>query len=409
MKATIRMIWPLLILFLTASPFAAAAESGYTSLFNGKDLSGWTKRGGDATYDIEGDAIVGKRGPGPNTFLCTEKNFENFILKFQFKFDIDINSGVQFRSNARPKGDREVVFGYQCEMEPDLNQMTCGIYDESRRNRWLDSLTPEIREKTKASLKLKDWNDVTIQCVGPSLKTWLNGNLVSDIIDTAETQGFIGLQVHSADKGQVRWRNIRIKELPATPWNALMGDKELSALEVKPAGKWTVDDDLVVHAVSEKSETRDGLVLTKVDYNNFATKIAFKQIKGNSGLYVRATENGKSYWVKGLQGEIDSLATGGLWEVDGRGWIVPPNGELIGKNFRADDWNDFSVVGVGDHIVTNLNGTEISNTIDPKVFKTGKLGLQLHGGSDMDYYFKDFFAMQLSDDAVKMIEATEEP
>ncbi|MGL6227142.1 MAG: 3-keto-disaccharide hydrolase [Thermoguttaceae bacterium] len=407
MKMTSRILFATLFAFLLVPLTGFAVEDGYTSLFNGNDLTGWSKKGGDATYSVDDGCIVGKRGPGPNTFLCSDKEYENFVIKFQFKFDEDVNSGMQFRSHARKDGDREVVFGYQCELAPD--GMTGGIYDESRRNRWVDPLNEDVRELTKTAYKAGEWNDMTIQCVGPSIKTWLNGKLISDVIDTLENRGFFGLQVHSAPSGTVRWRNLRIKELPATPWVPLMGDKELSSLEVKPAGKWEMDENGVVHATSQKSEKNDGLVLTKKDYNNFAAKISFKQILGNSGLYVWATENGKSYWVKGLQGEIDGLATGGLWEVDGRGWICPPKNDLIEKNFKAGDWNDFSVVGIRDHVVTNLNGTEISNIKDPKVYKTGKLGLQLHGGSDMDYYFKDFYAMLIPDDLVVLVESTDEP
>ena len=394
------------VILLAAQGFAA---DGYVSLFNGKDLTGWTKRGGDATYSVDGDSIVGKRGPGPNTFLCTDKKFANFILKFEFKFDEHVNSGVQFRSNAKKDGDRETVFGYQCEMDAD--KMTGGVYDESRRNRWVDPLTEEVQERCKTAVKRDDWNKMTIQCVGPSIKTWLNGQPISDFIDTVDAEGFFGLQVHSAPGGQVRWKNIMVKELPETPWIQLFNDKELSNLEVKPAGKWIMNDEGIVHATSVAGESRDGLVLTKKPYSNFAGKVSFKQVKGNSGLYFAATENDRPYWVNGIQGEVDGMATGGIWYVTEGRWIVAPDTkrEIIEKSFKNDAWNDFSVVGVGDRIVTNLNGNEISQVKNSKLSITGKLGLQLHGGADMEYYFKDFYVMPISDEVLGYITSTVEP
>ena len=124
---------------------AADSEEGFVSLFNGQDLAGWVKRGGSAEYQVEEGCIVGKCVPNTpgNTFLCTEKEFGNFILRLQYKFLERGNSGVQFRSAARPDGDRQRVYGYQYEMTPDGGS-TGRIYDEGRRGHkfgviWLDA------------------------------------------------------------------------------------------------------------------------------------------------------------------------------------------------------------------------------------------------------------------------------
>ncbi len=82
-------------------------EDGFVSLFDGRTLGGWVKRGGDAAYSVDNGTIVGECLPSRmNTFLCTEKEYGNFILKLEFKFDVPGNSGVQFRSAARPRGRR---------------------------------------------------------------------------------------------------------------------------------------------------------------------------------------------------------------------------------------------------------------------------------------------------------------
>ena len=135
-------------------------------------------------------------------------SYGNFILKLQFRFAEAGNSGVQFRSAARPEGDRERVYGYQYELCPTAVP-TGRIYDEGRRGHkfdviWLDIYTPQDRlDVAKASYKEGDWNDVEIQCVGPSIKTWLNGNLVVDMFDSFTMKGFFGLQIHSGSAGTV--------------------------------------------------------------------------------------------------------------------------------------------------------------------------------------------------------------
>ena len=90
------------------SAFAADETANTTQksirLFNGKNLDGWTQRNGTATYRVEKDAIVGKTNEGsPNSFLCTDKLYGDFILEFEVKVDRPLNSGVQIRSQC--KGD----------------------------------------------------------------------------------------------------------------------------------------------------------------------------------------------------------------------------------------------------------------------------------------------------------------
>ena len=211
--------------FLAAAVFCllslpAPAEEGFVSLMppagtawteNEKPLEGWVKHGGEATFVAEDDAVVGTRGPGYSTFLCTEKLYRNFIFKFEAKFDILTNSGLQFRSNTREKPDQMLVFGYQCEIDDDKD--TCLIFDESRRG-WLTPPDADTKALLDRVYKKGEWNEITIQCDGPSIKTWLNGEAIVDFTDNETAEGFFGLQMHSGPQGQVRWRNLRVKELP---------------------------------------------------------------------------------------------------------------------------------------------------------------------------------------------------
>jgi len=403
------IITTVLLSLFFVHPFATAQDD-FVFLFNGKDLTGWTVKGGDAKYHVEDGCIVGVVNDAErNSFLCSEKEYENFIFKAEFKFDQNFNSGIQFRSKARPDGNREVVYGYQCEMEPA--GMTGAIYDESRRNRWLNVVTDEFKEKTMTPFKEEEWNELEIQCVGPSIRTWLNGQPVTDIMDTMTERGFFGLQVHAADSGQVRWRNIRVKELPATPWKPFFDHKEKKFvdLEVKPSGKWEFLEDGSVHGTLTPDENRCGMVLSKEVFVDYAVRVTFIQGKDNSGMYFRSHDIDASYWLGGLQCEIDGFATGGLWAVDGgpvtgRGfdWVFLPPEENI-KNFNQNDWNTVCAVAIGDRLVTNLNGVQVADVIDPGCLKNGKTGLQLHGGSDVEYWYKDYEIMPLDKEMVEWI------
>src|SRR5210317_10196 len=71
-------------------------EEGYHYLYDGGSLDGWRVIGGESTFSADGEDIVGRHGPGENTFLRTEKTYGDFSLKLQMRWDEPGNSGVLF-------------------------------------------------------------------------------------------------------------------------------------------------------------------------------------------------------------------------------------------------------------------------------------------------------------------------
>jgi hypothetical protein len=190
-------------------------KENWTSIFNGKDFEGWEQKGGVAKYEIKDGIIVGTSTLNtPNSFMCTKKIYKDFILEFEVKVDTLLNSGVQFRSNSRPEYKEGVVHGYQCEIDPSSRAWSAGIYDEQRRG-WI--YKPEGDPYAQQAFNRYGWNKYRIEAIGTSLKTFLNGIPITDIVDAVEPSGFIGLQVHSIgdtkqNGTQVMWKNIRIWE-----------------------------------------------------------------------------------------------------------------------------------------------------------------------------------------------------
>lgn len=194
-------------------------------IFDGKSLHGWVTRGGKANYVVEDGCIVGKTVLDTgNSFLCTEKEYGDFVLELDFKVDPKLNSGVQIRSECFPKatsvivGEKKIeipagrVHGYQVEIDPSKRAWTGGLYDEGRRA-WLQNL--EKNPAAQAAFKQGEWNHFKIEARGPSLKTWLNGVPATDFQDSMTLKGFIGLQVHSSKEAnlEVRWKNLQLEEL----------------------------------------------------------------------------------------------------------------------------------------------------------------------------------------------------
>lgn len=238
-------LW-ILVLLLCSNSINA---SEWQSLFNGKNFSGWhwQKYGGDATYKIENNAIVGINGPEHNTFLATTKVYANFELAFEVFLPNELNSGIQIRSHIKDELDenskfKTYLYGPQVEIEHSPGQSGY-IYGEKLNTGWL---TKDAKNKQHSHFKNNDWNQYKIIANGPRVQTWINGNLISDYTDTKiyadHYEGTIALQVH-ADKRptgtlQVKWRNIKIKELPKTKkvWKNIFNGYNFAGWLPKVAG-----------------------------------------------------------------------------------------------------------------------------------------------------------------------------
>ena len=195
------------------SKMPSVSEEGWTRIFDGKTLDGWTQRNGTATYSVDEGSVLGVTAEGsPNSFLCSDKEYGNFELTFEVKVHDKLNSGVQIRSKSLEDYKNFRVHGPQVEIEAGPAEAGY-VYGEATGRGWLSPRQP----KTDA-MKNNDWNRFVIRAVGPRIQTWINGQQIEDISDpTSYQSGFIGLQVHGIGKSKgpydVRWRDIRIREI----------------------------------------------------------------------------------------------------------------------------------------------------------------------------------------------------
>jgi hypothetical protein len=188
-------------------------KDGFISLFDGRSLEGWE---GNTEYWKVRDAMIVGDSPGikHNEFLCTKQTFGDFELRVTFRIigDDSKNSGIQFRSKRVPN-DTEVS-GYQA----DIGKGYWGcLYDESRRNRVLVRPPAETLEQ---AAKTDDWNIYVIRCEGPRVTLTLNGVKTVEYVESDDEIarcGVIGLQIHSGNKMEAQFKDIKIKVLPNRP------------------------------------------------------------------------------------------------------------------------------------------------------------------------------------------------
>ena len=273
MKQQLPIFAFLVLFFLFAgwqiqNPPPSGVADGFTPLFNGRSLDGWFKVGGESSFRVLRGEIVGRNGPGANTFLRTEKTYTDFVLTLQMRWDELGNSGIMFRAGQRPEDGR--VFGYQYELDHSERSWSGGIYDEARRG-WLQTL--EDNATARAAVKHEDWNSIRIEARGASLQTWINGEPAADIVDVVDASGFIALQVHSGGIGVMRWRDIQLKELApvVAPGTPLVDEQDWRRLNID---NWSLRPNAMTGELSVAGMQGGARVTARRQFGDFSARFS---------------------------------------------------------------------------------------------------------------------------------------
>jgi hypothetical protein len=206
-------------------------QEGFTPLFNGTDLTGWvygTREGAPNKtgkgYQVENGVLFTTKEDGGNLF--TEKEYADFILRFEVKLTENANNGIGIR--APPEGDAAYV-GMEIQVLDDGGSQ----YTNLRPAQYHGSIYQMFPAKRGFQKPVGEWNAEEIAVRGRQITVTLNGVVIVDanlddmkddaLLAThrnlsrpegargiANTKGHIGLLGHGA---RVEFRNIRIRQL----------------------------------------------------------------------------------------------------------------------------------------------------------------------------------------------------
>lgn len=212
--------------FAAAAAPAADSEPGLTSMFNGRDLTGW--EGKEGWWYVEDGAITSQSTPEKPCLKCNYLLWRggqpgDFDLQLKYRI-LGGNSGIQFRSQPRPDWD---TYGYQADIDA-AGQWAGALFEHARGGIAMRGERVVVDENGKRQvsslgdpaelmkhIKLEDWNEYRVTARGNEITLAINGVVMSQAIDheqgKAARDGIIALQVHPGPPMKIQFKDLRIK------------------------------------------------------------------------------------------------------------------------------------------------------------------------------------------------------
>lgn len=399
----------------------------FKPLFDGQTLNGWAivDQKGDG-YGVTNGVIYCARGGGGN--LLTEKEYDNFILRFEFKLEEGSNNGIGIR--APLKGDAAYL-GMEIQILEE-GAADKGKWGKLKPEQYHGSIYGVVAAQKGALNPPGEWNSETITANGRQITVVLNGVTIldtnlNDINDPAKIakhpglfreRGHIGFLGHG---DYIEFRNIGIRELPRTPstdgftsifngddltgWKGLVGDPKKRAA-MSPADlaaaqtradelakeNWRVENNALVY----RGTNYDNLCTVK-DYVNFELLADWKiEPYADSGLYLRGTPQ-VQIWDPFTQPTKagSEVGSGGLYNNK-----TNESKPLLVADKPIGEWNRFRIIMAGDKVHVYLNDELVVNGVtlenywqrDLQLLPFGPIELQAHKSV---VWFKNLYVREL--------------
>lgn len=375
------------VLLVSVSSWSMGMAQDFVPLFNGKDLSGWHGWTHAAMTDLQ-DASDEQRqarfdewtadarkhwsvvdgeliNDGHGAYLATDGNYRDYELRLQYRTVPRADSGIYLKGCPQVQ-----IWDYtdpkKFRIGADLG--SGGLWNNSPGSRGKDPFV-------LADRRFGEWNSFRIVQVGSRTSVWLNDQLVVDhsVMENyfdrgapLPVSGPVVLQTHG---GEIRWRNIEIRELTADEANAVLAGHREQAFRSLFDGKtlrgWqgAVDDYEVVDGAIQCRSGRGGVLLTEEEFDHFMVRLEFRLPPGgNNGLAIRAPLEGNPAYegmceLQVLDSEHEKYARLDPRQYHGsaygmvparRGWLRP-----------VGEWNFQEVTVQCSSVRVELNGSVI--------------------------------------------------
>jgi len=420
-------------LLVLAGRVTAQPEPGFTSLFDGKTLNGWKHVGGPpGGYGVK-EGVIFCSPSGRD--LCTEQEFSDFVLRFEFKLEDGSNNGIGIRA---PLEGNAAYLGMEIQILEDA-AADRGKWGKLRPEQYHGSIYDVVAAKRGALKPAGQWNTEEITADGRHIKVVVNGQTIvnADLNDVRDPEkirkhpglfserGHIGFLGHG---DYLEFRNLRIKELvhpqhdntaPAG-FTALFNGRDLAGWKGllkgpndNPSKRATLTPEQLAEAQREADENMrahwkaengeivfDGKgrsLCTKKDYGDFELLVDWKiPPHGDSGIYLRGSPQVQIWdpFTKPVRPRNEA-GSGGLFNNKQH-----PAQPLKLADQPIGEWNRFRILMAGDKVHVFLNGELVVNNTtlenywerDQPIYPAGQIELQNHGGP---LWFKNVYLREI--------------
>lgn len=403
----------------------ASARPKFQKIFDGKTLNGWTLIGGSGRgYVVENGEIVCPADGGGN--LYTEKEYSDFVVRFEFKLSAGGNNGIGLR--APLQGDAAYV-GMECQvLDDDAPQ-----YATLEPGQYHGSIYKVLPAKRGALKPAGEWNREEIHVVGRKIKVIVNGKVTVDgdlngvtdphvladhpgILRTTGHVGFLGhgsevhfRKIELADLSKPEKENVAPEGFTAlfngkdlAGWKGLVGTP-ISRAKMAPAALAAAEKSATEKAQAHwqvvdgeiRYDGKNDSLCTAKDYADFELHVDWKiDADGDSGIYLRGSPQ-VQIWDPARTDVGAQVGSGGLYN-NQKNRSTP----LVKADNPIGQWNRFVILMVGERVTIYLNGTLVVQNVvlenywdrSQPIFPTGQIELQHHGSV---LHFKNIYVREL--------------
>lgn len=394
----------------------AEIADGWELLFDGETLNGWRDYNGDSLTQpwtvVDGCIQAAGDGSDLSGYIVTDREFDNFILDWDWKLGHGGNSGMIYHVVEDPYFKVPYVTGPEYQLID--NEGWEEVNAPSKLEEWQKlgvNYAMHLPDADSMFVNPQgEWNNSRIVFDNGHVEHYLNGHKILEFEAWTDDwfarknagkwemapeygladRGVICLQDHGSPAS---FRNIKIKQLPKKVTGEakdLFNGKDLTGWENNGTELWYVDDEGLMVCESGPDKAY-GYLATREYYNDFDLTVDFKQLaNGNSGIFFRSFVE-PPVKVHGWQCEVAPKGqdSGGIYESYGRGWLqqIPDEKENI---LKEGEWNTMRLRVEGDHVQTWLNGEPMVDFTDEKIGDAqGRIALQIHDGGGIKVQWKN--------------------
>lgn len=339
-------------------------ESGFTSLFDGQTLAGWSVREGPPTaFRVADGAIVVDEKSNFPTWLRSDRQYENFDFRCEFFLQGWMNSGVYLHA---PEHGRNTWVGMKISIfhQPD----------KEPKPESAGSIFPLVAPRAVNVRNKGQWNTLRVLTDWPRLQVWMNDTLIQDLdVETVPElrhrlrRGYLGLESLSYP---IRFRNLRIRELPAKEtWDVLYDGAEDFAKWQVSSGKPTFEPRGPI-----LRGDGNGQLATRETYRDFALHLYIRGVQHhNGGVMFRSRPRApggrnESYEIQLHDVEGAHYATGSLYSIK----------RAIYPRIEPEEWFLFQLEARGSHCLVRINGETVLEHEGLENVDAGRIELQAH-------------------------------